>query len=79
MEHKLKQIAKPIGVMKQEDGTIDLKVRSTIFDENDPITKRYPPEWCLSKEMLDITDKEHVKARLGLTDETYSYWMGQLK
>jgi len=79
MKHEMKQIAKPVGIVKRDDGSIDLKVRSTIFDETDPIARRYPTEWDLSKEMLDITDKEHIKARLGLTDETYQYWMDQLK
>lgn len=80
MKHdNLKQIAEVVGVTKKEDGTVDLHVRSTIFDKDNPLTKRYPHEWDLSKELLDITDSKHIKARLGLTEDEYQHWMGQLK
>ena len=79
MEHEMKQIAKPVGVTIQDDGTTALRVRSTIYDKDSPIARRYPPEWDLSKELLEITDKSHIMARLGLTEDEYGYWMGQLE
>ncbi|RLI53073.1 MAG: hypothetical protein DRP09_16580 [Candidatus Thorarchaeota archaeon] len=80
MEHNnLKQIAEVVGTVEQPDGTVNLHVRSTMFGEDHPQIHRYPREWELSKELLDITDPVHIMARLGLTDSEYDHWMAQLK
>ncbi len=78
MDHDMKQIAEPIGITCKSDGTIDLRVRSTVFTDDMYRHERYPREWDLTKELLEITDPVHIMARLGLTRAEYDHWMAQL-